>query len=67
MIFRKMSRISFIASFCILYLLSFGCSGSTNEIVPDFVLPDSKGSQVSLSSLLDENEHVVIVFYRGHF
>ena len=67
MIVSKIVRLLLITSFCTLYVVSIGCSGSSNEIAPDFVLPDIEGSQISLSSLLDEHGQVVIVFYRGHF
>ena len=64
---RKIVRLLFISCLFLFYTISIGCSGSSNEIVPDFVLPDVEGSQISLSSLLDDHKHVVIVFYRGHF
>ena len=34
---------------------------------PDFELADAHGGLVSLSDTLDENEAVVLIFYRGHF
>jgi len=36
------------------------------EIAPDFTLPDNEGNMVSLSGMLEENEHVVLVFYFGY-
>jgi peroxiredoxin len=36
------------------------------EIVSDFTLSDGEGNMVSLSSLLQENEQVVLVFYYGY-
>lgn len=34
---------------------------------PEFELVDTKGSKVSLSNTLLENEMAILIFYRGHF
>jgi hypothetical protein len=67
MIMYKIVRLSFFTILFSSYLVFISCSGPSNEIAPNFVLPDVEGVQISLSDLLDEHEHVVIVFYRGHF
>lgn len=38
----------------------------TGESAPDFNLPDGEGNMVSLSSQLQENEQVILVFYYGY-
>ena len=40
---------------------------ATTIAMPDFELPDSSGSTVSLSKTLSYSRFVVLVFYRGHF
>jgi hypothetical protein len=37
------------------------------EVAPEFSLPDSNGQQVALNELLQDNEVLVLVFYRGFF
>ena len=36
-------------------------------MAPNFSLPSAGGNEVALSSLLEDHEAVVLVFYRGYF
>ena len=40
---------------------------TTTIAMPDFELPDTSGSTVSLSKTLSHSHFAVLVFYRGHF
>ena len=40
---------------------------ATTIAMPDFELPDTSGSTVSLSKTLSHSHFTVLVFYRGHF
>ena len=40
---------------------------ATTIAMPDFELPDTSGSTVSLSKTLSHSHFAVLVFYRGHF
>ena len=48
-------------------LLLAGCGEDTSTAMPDFELPDTSGSTVSLSKTLAHSHFAVLVFYRGHF
>ena len=40
---------------------------ATTTAMPDFELPGTSGSTVSLSETLSHSHFAVLVFYRGHF
>ena len=40
---------------------------ATTIAMPDFELPDTSGSTVSLSKTLSHSHFAILVFYRGHF
>ena len=40
---------------------------ATTIVMPDFELPDTSGSTVSLLKTLSHSHFAVLVFYRGHF
>ena len=40
---------------------------ATTIVMPDFELPGTSGSTVSLSETLSHSHFAVLVFYRGHF
>ncbi|MDP7626737.1 MAG: hypothetical protein QF530_02315 [SAR202 cluster bacterium] len=49
------------------FMLLVACSEGTSTTMPDFELPDTSGSTVSLSNTLSHSHFAVLVFYRGHF
>ena len=50
-------------------LLACGEAGPPEgaEIAPDFTVQDAQGNAVTLSGLLEGDEGVILVFYRGFF
>ncbi len=50
-------------------LLACGEAGPPEgaEIAPDFTVQDAQGNAVTLSDLLDGDQGVILVFYRGFF
>lgn len=50
-----------------LAVLAMAACSSDNGKAPDFSLTDAAGRQVALQDLLQENDAVVLVFYRGFF
>ena len=66
---------------CLLVMLALAACGGTPQptptaghttiattiAMPDFELPDTSGSTVSLSKTLSHSHFAVLVFYRGHF
>ena len=48
-------------------LATGGCGGSAGDRAPDFSLVGADLELVSLDGLLESNDAVVIVFYRGFF
>ena len=52
-------------------MLLAGCGDASESLAedwaPHFVVPDASGQQVALSTLLEDQAGVVLVFYRGFF
>ena len=46
---------------------SRGDSAASGSMAPNFSLTSARGSEVSLSGLLEDHRAVVLVFYRGYF
>ena len=63
-----------LAALVLLGVVACGSDGAETEeaetsaeMAPGFSLPSAFGGRVGLTQLLDDNEAVVIVFYRGFF
>ena len=56
--------LTLLAALVVLGAAACGSQGPENT-APDFTLPDASGRPVALDQLLERNEAVVIVFYRG--
>ena len=68
---RLMNVTTTVAATVLLGVLLAGCGDASDSLAddraPHFVVPDASGQQVALSTLLEDQAGVVLVFYRGFF
>ena len=56
-----------LASALTFAVIALAACSPSGETAPAFSLPDAAGRQVELSQLVQDNDAVVLVFYRGFF
>ena len=66
-----MKSLAVLAAVALVGSLLLGCGEAGPpegaEIAPDFTVQDAQGNAVTLSGLLEGDEGVILVFYRGFF